>query len=155
MVIGSLPGCFIDAVTTKPNTSAACAPTFTSLLFLFSHPPCIHPTAPPFLPGQLGHEALEALAAEVDSLERSLAEAEEGLKMYDSIPPSAAGLAAMLERSHRELEDMRTAMGSAFVHGSSAASTRLSGGGLGMGLGGPRGGMAAGAGGFGFGNRGA
>ncbi|GLI71095.1 hypothetical protein VaNZ11_016164 [Volvox africanus] len=102
----------------------------------------------------LSHEALEALASEVESLERSLAEAEEALKMYDSIPPSASGLASMLERSQKELADVHAAMGSAFVHGSSAA--RLSGTGIG-GRGGVAGSATAlngGAAGFGFGGSG-
>ncbi|EFJ47743.1 hypothetical protein VOLCADRAFT_91634 [Volvox carteri f. nagariensis] len=91
----------------------------------------------------LSHEALEALASEVDSLECSLAEAEAALKMYDSIPPSAAGLASMLERSQKELADVHAAMGSAFVHGSSAA-TRLSATAGGVGAGGAGGGGGGG-----------
>ncbi|GLC71674.1 hypothetical protein PLESTF_001148100 [Pleodorina starrii] len=103
---------------------------------------------------ELGHLALEAMAEQVDSLERSLAETEEALKRYDSIPPSAAGLAAMLEHSQKELAEVHAAMGSAFVHGGPglAAAAR---GGSGGGLGGRGGGGGVGPGAFGFGGGGA
>ncbi|KAG2481912.1 hypothetical protein HYH03_019127, partial [Edaphochlamys debaryana] len=64
---------------------------------------------------EYGHEALTALAADVDGLAAQLSDLTAELHRYEGIPPSAAGMKALLEQAQAEHERLNKAIGRAFA----------------------------------------